>query len=103
MKPIATVSNALPSVDLHDGLVARAHIERSDTCAVPAAAVVGEAMVALCLAQALLETWGADTVSALQEQVRAAWRRARLFPSHLYLCGLSGSGKSTVGKLVAEA
>jgi chorismate synthase len=103
MKPIATVSNALPSVDLQSGLVDRAHIERSDTCAVPAAAVVGEAMAALCLAEALLDTWGADTVSALQAQVRAAWRRSRRFPSHLYLCGLSGSGKTTVGRKVAEA
>jgi len=59
--------------------------------------------VALCLAEALLDTWGADTVEALQDQVRKAWRRTRLFPSHLFLCGLSGSGKSTVGRLVAEA
>jgi len=103
MKPIATVSNALPSVDIESGLPDRAHVERSDTCAVPAAAVVGEAMVALCLAEALLDTWGADTVEALQDQVRAAWRRSRRFPAHLFLCGLSGSGKSTVGRLVAEA
>jgi chorismate synthase len=103
MKPIATVSNALPSVDIDTGEADKAHIERSDTCAVPAAAIVGEAMVALCLAEALLDTWGADTMEALQQQVRAAWRRARLFPSHLYLCGLSGSGKSTVGQLVAKS
>jgi chorismate synthase len=103
MKPIATVSNALPSVDIESGLADRAHIERSDTCAVPAAAVVGEAMVALCLAEALLETWGADTLSALEDQVRGAWRRARRFPAHLFLAGLSGSGKSTVGRLVSEA
>jgi chorismate synthase len=103
MKPIATVSNALPSVDLSSGLADRAHIERSDTCAVPAAAVVGEAVVALCLADALLDTWGADTLAALRQQVRAAWRRARRLPSHLFLCGLSASGKTTVGRLVSEA
>ena len=102
MKPIATVSNALPSVDIASGEVDRAHVERSDTCAVPAAAVVGEAMAALCVADALLESWGADTLSALQSQVRAAWRRARRIPGHIYLCGLSGSGKSTVGQLVAQ-
>jgi chorismate synthase len=103
MKPIATVSNALPSVDLASGLPDRAHVERSDTCAVPAAAVVGEAMVALCVAEALLDTWGADTMDALRSQVRSAWRRSRRFPAHLYLCGLSAAGKSTVGRLVAEA
>lgn len=103
MKPIATVSNALPSVDLHSGLPDRAHIERSDTCAVPAAAVVGETMVAITLAEALLESTGADTLAALRSQVRAMWRRARLLPGHLYLTGLSGCGKTTVGRLVAEA
>lgn len=103
MKPIATVSNALPSVDIHSGLSDRAHVERSDTCAVPAAAVVGEAMVALCLAEALLEAYGADTVAALRRQVKAAWRRARRLPAHLYLVGLSGSGKTTVGRLLGEA
>lgn len=103
MKPIATVSNALPSVDLETGLEGLAHVERSDTCAVPAAAVVGEAMVALTVAATLLETWGADTLADLRTRVQAAWRRARRFPSHLFLCGLSGSGKTTVARLVAEA
>lgn len=101
MKPIATVSNALPSVDLATGVPDEAHIERSDTCAVPAAAVVGEAVVSLCLAHALLEAWGADTLDSLRAQVRAAWRRARRLPAHVYLCGLSGSGKSTTGALLA--
>lgn len=103
MKPIATVSNALPSVDLDSGLVDKAHVERSDTCAVPAAAVVGEAMIALCLAEAVLETYGADTLAGLRAQVKAAWKRSRRLPGHIYLTGLSGSGKSTVGRLVAQA
>src|SRR5690606_15554555 len=96
-------SNALPSVDLASGLPDRAHVERSDTCAVPAAAVVGEAMLALCLAEVLLETWGADTLHALRRQVRAAWRRARRLPGHVYLTGLSGSGKSTTARHVGAA
>jgi chorismate synthase len=103
MKPIATVSNALPSVDLATGEEGRAHIERSDTCAVPAAAVVGEAMVALTLAEALVETFGGDTLVDLRHQVRRAWRRGRRLAGHVYLCGLSGSGKSTVGPRLAEA
>ncbi|MFO0652432.1 MAG: chorismate synthase [Polyangiales bacterium] len=103
MKPIATVSNALPSVDLATGEIDRAHVERSDTCAVPAAAVVCEAMAALCVADALLETWGADTVDQLRARVREAWRRARRLPGHVYLCGLSGAGKSTVAKLLSRA
>lgn len=103
MKPIATVSNALPSVDLQSGMPDKAHVERSDTCAVPAAAVVGEAMLALCIAEALLETWGADTLDALRQQVRAAWRRARRLPGHVYLTGLSGSGKSTTARHVGAA
>lgn len=103
MKPIATLPNALPSVDLATGLADRAHVERSDTCAVPAAAVVAESMVALTIAEALLETWGADTLEDLREQVRRAWRRSRRLGGHLFLCGLSGSGKSTVGPRVAEA
>lgn len=101
MKPIATVSNALPSVDLATGEPDKAHIERSDTCAVPAAAVVGEAMVALCLAESLLETWGADTLDTLRANVRAAWRRARVLPGHLFLCGMPGSGKTSTGPIVA--
>ena len=52
---------------------APAAIERSDVCAVPAAAVVGEAMVALVLADALLEKFGADNI----DEIEAAWQRAR--------------------------
>ncbi len=103
MKPIATVPAALPSVNLATGEVETAHIERSDSCAVPAAAVIGEAMVALTIAEALLEAFGADTIESLQAAVRGAWRRSRRLPGHLYLCGLPGAGKSTVGALVAQA
>ena len=65
MKPISTLRTRLPSVDLRDGSVRDAAVERSDVCAVPAAAVVGEAMVALVLADAVLEKFGGDSVSEL--------------------------------------
>jgi chorismate synthase len=66
MKPISTLMKPLPSVDLRDGSVGNAATERSDVCAVPAAAVVGEAMVALVLADALLEKFGGDSVGEVR-------------------------------------
>lgn len=63
MKPIATVPNALPTVDVATGEQAKAHHQRSDVCAVPAAGVVAEAMVALMLAQVVLEKFGGDSVT----------------------------------------
>lgn len=71
MKPISTLMKPLRSVDLATMKDAPAAIERSDVCAVPAAAVVGEAMVALVLAGALLEKFGGDTIT----EIDAAWRR----------------------------
>ena len=61
VKPIPTLMNRLPSVDLKTLEPSPAAIERSDTCVVPAAAVVGEAMVRIVLAQVLLETYGGDS------------------------------------------
>lgn len=65
MKPIATLMNPLRSVDLNTLADAPAAIERSDVCAVPAAAVVGEAMVAFVLADAFLEKFGGDSVAEI--------------------------------------
>ncbi|MFF3669326.1 chorismate synthase [Microtetraspora malaysiensis] len=62
MKPISTVPRALATVDVRTGEAAKAHHERSDVCAVPAAAIVAEAMVALVLADAALEKFGGDSV-----------------------------------------
>ena len=62
MKPISTLRKPLASVDLRDGSPGDAAVERSDVCAVPAAGVVGEAMVALVLADAFLEKFGGDSV-----------------------------------------
>jgi len=66
MKPISTLRNRLPSVDLRDGSIGDAAAERSDVCAVPAAAVVGEAMVALVLADAFLDKFGGDSMSEIR-------------------------------------
>ena len=71
MKPIATLMQPLRSIDLTTLEPAPAAIERSDVCAVPAAAVVGEAMVALVLADALLERFGADSLTLLQRHMAA--------------------------------
>ena len=63
MKPIATVPKALRTVDVATGEAARAHHQRSDVCAVPAAGVVAEAMVALVLADAVTEKFGGDSIT----------------------------------------
>ena len=62
MKPISTVPRALDTIDVKTGEAAKAINQRSDVCAVPAAGVVAEAMVALVLAEAVLEKFGGDNV-----------------------------------------
>jgi chorismate synthase len=74
MKPISTLMSPLRSVDLATRAEGPAAIERSDVCAVPAASVVGEAMVALVLADALLDRFGGDSIADLQQR-HEAWRR----------------------------
>jgi chorismate synthase len=83
MKPISTLMKPLRSVDLNTMIESPATIERSDVCAVPAAAVVGEAMVAFVLADAAIEKYGGDTLEELrsnwlatQERTSARFRRA---------------------------
>jgi chorismate synthase len=71
MKPISTLMKPLRSVDLHTMAESAAAIERSDVCAVPAAGVVAEAMVAITLADALLDKFGRDTV----DEIVTAWQR----------------------------
>ncbi len=71
MKPIATLMQPLRSIDLTTLEPAPAAIERSDVCAVPAAAVVGEAMVAIVLADALLERFGADSIAQIRRHLEA--------------------------------
>jgi chorismate synthase len=77
MKPISTLMKPLRSIDLSTGRLADAAIERSDVCAVPAAAVVGEAMVAIVLADAFLEKFGGDSIAEIQQNYDAALARTR--------------------------
>ncbi|MEV6267113.1 chorismate synthase [Kribbella sp. NPDC051936] len=63
MKPIATVPRALRTIDTATGEAAAAHHQRSDVCAVPAAGIVAEAMIALVLAEVSLEKFGGDSVA----------------------------------------
>jgi chorismate synthase len=63
MKPIATVPHALRTIDVSTGEAATAHHQRSDVCAVPAAGVVAEAMVAIVLGDVVLEKFGGDSVA----------------------------------------
>ena len=70
MKPISTVPKALDTIDVATKEAAKAINQRSDVCAVPAAGVVGEAMVALVLADALLEKFGGDSLQEVQRNIR---------------------------------
>jgi chorismate synthase len=85
MKPIPTLTTPLPSVDLGAMRATTAHVERSDVTAVPAARVVGEAMVAYVVAAAYLEKFGGDSLTQLLEAVtsyerdleeRGLWHRS---------------------------
>jgi chorismate synthase len=70
MKPIATVPRALRTVDVATGEAATAHHQRSDVCAVPAAGVVAEAMVALTLVDVVLEKFGGDSVAETRRNLQ---------------------------------
>lgn len=69
MKPISTVPRALKTVDMADGSAATGIHQRSDVCAVPAAGVVAEAMVALVLARAVLHKFGGDSVAETRRNI----------------------------------
>jgi chorismate synthase len=80
MKPLSTLVRALDTVDVASGERAKAHVQRSDVTAVPAAGVVGEAVVALVLADALLEKTGGDSLAEVRRNLDA------------YLAGLDPQG-----------
>ncbi|MGJ0204734.1 chorismate synthase [Leucobacter sp. gxy201] len=71
MKPIATVPRALPTIDVATGEESKAHHQRSDVTAVPASGVVAEAMVALILADAVVEKFGGDSVSETRRNLES--------------------------------
>ena len=68
---IATVPHSLRTVDVATGETAGAHHQRSDVCAVPAAGVVAEAMVAVTLAEAVLEKFGGDSVKETRRNLES--------------------------------
>jgi chorismate synthase len=70
-KPIATLMKPLPSTDLATRERAVAHVERSDVCVIPAAGVVGEAMLAIILADAFREKFGGDSVAEIERNYRS--------------------------------
>jgi len=72
VKPIPTLMKALPSVNLHEGTVAPATIVRSDVCVVPAASLVGEAMIRLALTAPILEKFGGDSIDETRENFERA-------------------------------
>jgi chorismate synthase len=80
VKPIPTLTKALPSVNLHQRTDAPATVVRSDVCVVPAAAIVGEAMVRLALMQPVLEKYGGDSIEETLDNLRRSREAAeRLF------------------------
>ncbi len=80
VKPIPTLMRALPSVDLRTGEVAPATVVRSDVCVVPAASIIGEAMVRLALTGPVLEKYGGDSIEETLDNLRRSREAAeRLF------------------------
>ena len=77
MKPIPTLGQPLPSTDLHTKETGPAHIERSDVCIVPAAGVIGEAMLAIVLADSMLEKFGGDNLKETRENYHSYLRSYR--------------------------
>ena len=77
VKPIPTLMKALPSVNLHDGTAASASIVRSDVCVVPAASIVGEAMVRLALTAPVLEKFGGDSLEETRDNMRRSVEASR--------------------------
>jgi chorismate synthase len=71
MKPISTIARALRTVDVATNEPSRAFKERADSCAVPAAAVIGEAMVAVVLAETFLEKFGSDNMTDIRASYEA--------------------------------
>jgi chorismate synthase len=71
MKPISTVPRALQTVDTQSGEAATAHHQRSDVCAVPAAGIVIEAMVALTIANVVLEKFGGDSLAETKRNLES--------------------------------
>jgi chorismate synthase len=94
MKPISTVPHALRTIDVATGETAAAHHQRSDVCAVPAAGVVAEAMVALVLANSVLEKFGGDSLAETRRNLHSFLES---IPDNLTTAGISDEGPEGVG------
>jgi chorismate synthase len=70
MKPIATLAKPLKAVDLTTRRVVESRYERSDVCAVPAASIIGEAVIAPVIANAFLEKYGGDSLTEIKERYK---------------------------------
>ncbi|WP_261134794.1 chorismate synthase [Bacillus sp. Marseille-Q3570] len=79
MKPIPTLYKPLQSIDIESKEPFKASIERSDSCAVPAASVVAEAVVAWELAEAIVSQFGNDQIEKIKENIKRHQEQARLF------------------------
>jgi chorismate synthase len=77
MKPLSTLKSPLRSVNMETKQAVTAHFERSDVCAVPAAGVIGEAMVGITLAEAVLDKFGGDSMEELLRSYHAYWETIR--------------------------
>lgn len=77
MKPIATLKNPLPSINIKNKRSTRASVERADVCAVPAASIVGEAAVAFCLACVWLEKFSGDSLGEVKRNYQGYLRQIR--------------------------
>jgi chorismate synthase len=79
MKPISTLRSPLKSVDILSKKSVRATVERSDICVVPAAGVIGEAVVAIELARAMLEKFGGDSLGEMKRNYQGYLKQVREF------------------------
>lgn len=79
MKPIATLKRPLDSVNIRTKRSMKAAVERADVCAVPAAGVVGESMVAFCVTKALLEKFGADSLTEIKRNYQGYLKQLKKF------------------------
>ena len=100
MKPLSTLMKPLATIDIATGDPAKAAVERSDVCAVPACGVVVEAMVAFVFADAWLEKFGADCLADIEHNVER-YPRGGTALGAVVLIGFMGSGKTTLGRLLA--
>ena len=103
MKPIPTLTKPLRSVDIATHEPAQALRERTDSCVVPAAGVVGEAMLAIVLAGAYRDKFGGDHIDDVQAARRRLLRAHRMETPVLVFIGFMGAGKTTGARAAAAA